>query len=173
VNLLEKIPFLKTADAEAEVVLGEEDAKAERIAFHRNKVRNGPTKFSTQTTGQFRREQLRGLARKTKNARRKQIRDHFAALREIAVLRGHLQAAGIIQYRTDYQPAGGDVVNAITWIIGHFADDKLADERGRVEITEPVVRASLQAALNRYQHLTGRPQTPLSPAYVLPVAVAA
>lgn len=172
-NILSKLPGLKAESEEVEVVLTEEDLKAERIKFHRLSVRNGPVKMSGPTSGQIRRERVRALARQTKRARRNQISSHFAALREIAVLRAHLQSAGILAYSTDYRPAGGDVLAAITWIIARFADDKVADEQGRVTITEAVVRESLQAALNRYQHLTRQEQTPLSPAYVLPVSVAA
>jgi hypothetical protein len=172
-HILDKLPLLNSKDEEVEPVLSEEDLKAERIEFHRNKVRNGPAKFSEPTSGQIRRERHRALARQTKRARRNQIKSHFASKREIAVLRGHLQAAGLILYRTDYRPGAGDVTASFIWIISHFADDKLSDELGRIEITEGVVRSSLQAALNRYQHLTGRPVTKISEDYVLPIGVAA
>lgn len=171
-NLLSKLPFLSDDKAE-EVELSEEELRKQRIAFHRERVSNGPVKFSSPTSGQIRRFGHRELARKTKAARRRQIREHFAQKTEVAVLRAHLQAAGLIVYPTGHTPGAGDVLNAFTWIISHFADDKHADENGRVEVTREVVVSSLQAALNRYQHLTGRPQTAISPSYVLPVEVAA
>lgn len=173
-NILSKLPFLKDDEVdENDVVLSEEDLRAERIAFHRDRVRNGPTKFSTPTSGQIRRERVRALARQTKRARRNQVQSHFAALREIAVLRGHLQAVGIILYQGNHKPGAGDIIASTTWIIRRFADSKRADETGALVVTEDVVRESLQAALNRYQHLTNRPQTALSESYELPVAVSA
>lgn len=172
-NILSKLPGLKSDAEEVEPVLSDEDLKAERIAFHRDRVHNGPVKFSAPTSGQIRRAQHRDLARKTKKARRRQVNAHFGAMQEIAILRGHLQAVGIILYRSHHKPGAGDVINSMTWIIRRFADAKRADETGGVVVTEDVVRESLQAALNRYQHLTRQDQTALSPAYELPVAVSA
>lgn len=172
-NILSKLPGLKSDGEEVEPVLSEEDLKAERIAFHRDRVRNGPAKFSAMTNGQVRRAQHRELARKTKKARRRQVRAHFETRAEIALLRGHLQAVGIILYPGHHKPGGGDIVASMTWIIRRFADAKRADETGGVVVTEEVVRESLQAALNRYQHLTRQKQTALSPAFELPVAVSA
>ena len=172
-DILSKLPGLKSDDGDAEVVLSDEDLRAERIAFHRDRVRNGPVKFSAPTSGQIRRAQVRELARKTKKARRRQVKGHFGAVREIATLRGHLQAVGIILYPGHHKPGQGDVIASMTWIIQRFADSKRADETGGVIVTEDVVRESLQAALNRYQHLTRQEQTSLSPAYELPVAVSA
>lgn len=174
-DILSKLPGLKSDQVDdADVVLSEEDLKAERIAFHRQKVRNGPVKFSAPSTGQLRRERHRALNRQTKNARRRQIQAHFANKRETAVLRAHLQAAGIVLYANpDFRPAPGDVIAAFTWIISHFADEKATDSTGRIVVTRDVVIQSLQAALNRFQHLRGEPAQTLSPAYVLPVEVAA
>jgi len=173
-HILDKLPLLNSKDEEVEPVLSEEDLKAERIAFHRRYVRNGPVKSGGPTNGQIRRERHRALARKTKRARRNQIQAHFANKREIAVLRAHLQAAGIILYvNEDFRPAPGDVLAAFAWIISHFADDKAVDADGRIVVTREVVIQSLQAALNRFQYLRGEPAQTLSPAYVLPVEVAA
>lgn len=173
-DMLSKLPFLKSSDeVDTEILLSEEDLRAERIKFHRTSVRNGPVKFRPPTSGQIRREKVRALARQTKKARRNQVRAHFAQREETAILRGHLQAVGIILYRGDHQPGAGDVIASMTWIIRRFADAGRADATGGVVVTEEVVRESLQAALNRYQYLTGRPQTALNPSYELPVAVSA
>lgn len=173
-NILSKLPGLKADEVdESDVVLSEEDLKAERIAFHRTSVRNGPTNFRAPTNGQLRRQRVRALARQTKRARRNQVQSHFATRAEIALLRGHLQAVGIILYRSHHKPGAGDIIHSMTWIIRRFADAKRADDTGAVVVTEEIVRESLQAALNRYQHLTRQEQTPLSPAFELPVSVSA
>ena len=172
-DLLSKLPFLKS-EKEEETPLTDAEAKAERIKFHRTQVRNGPTNFRVVTNGQQKRARVRELNRRSRKARRAQIRQHFADLREAATLRGHLQAVGIAPYAvaTTTLTAEG-ALRGIVWIVERFADDSLVDENGQVQVTEEVVRQSLTSALNRWQHLVGLPPTELSPAYVLPVALPA
>ena len=128
-------------------------------------------KTSNLSSGQIRRARVRRLNRQTMKARRRQIQQHFIERRELATIRGHLQAAGVIAYATTYQPAPQRVLDSVTWIIQRFAEAPGGVEQ--IEVTHEVVIDSLTSALNRYQHLTGQPATSLSPTYVLPVAVAA
>jgi hypothetical protein len=172
VNILDKLPFLSSTTEEEAAEFDEAQAKKDRIEFHRRSVRNGPVSYRTPTNGQIKRERKRALARETKKARRRQVRQHLANQREAATIAAHLRGAGILAYSqesftTDPQRARRSII----WIVARFAEAP-QDGTGRVEVTEAVVRQSLTAALNRWQSLVGLRETPLSPAYVLPVALA-
>jgi hypothetical protein len=171
-NLFSKLPFLKSNQAEGEAPeVDEAEAKKARIAFHREHVRNGPTNFKHVTGGQIKRAGKRDLARETKKARRRAVKQYLADQREGATIRGHLQAAGVLPYYTeDYRATPSQALHSVTWIIARFAPAP-ADGTGKVEVTSKVVLDSLTAALNRWQVIVGYPQTRLSPAYVLPVAL--
>lgn len=173
-DLLSKLPFLKSDQTEEQPELSPEDAKKQRIQFHRDHVRNGPSNFKATTSGQQKRAHVRSLNRRTRKARRAQVRQHFADLREASVIRGHLQAAGIAPYALTSTWIDPELaLRSVIWIVQRFADDSLVNAEGQVEVTEVVVRQSLTSALNRWQHLVGLPPTELSPAYVLPVALPA
>lgn len=168
-NILDKIPSIVGSKDEPEMT--EAEAKSERMRFHREKVRNGPASFRTMSNGQIRRAQKRMEASRVRKARRRQIRSYLTQQNEAAALRGNLQAAGVIAYvheGTTMAPEAA--LQSIVWIVKRFAE---GDESGRVEVTSDTVTKALTAALNRYQALTGQEQTPLSPAYVLPVRVSA
>lgn len=172
-DLLSKLPFLKSEKAD-EPELSPEEARKQRIQFHRDHVRNGPSNFKVVTNGQQKRAHVRALNRRTRKARRAQVRQHFANLQEAAILRGHLQSVGIAPYAlvsTKLEPQRA--LDSVIWIVQRFADDNLVNETGQVEVTEAVVRQSLTSCLNRWQHLVGLPPTELSPAYALPVALPA
>lgn len=103
----------------------EADEKRARIQWHRDHVRNGPAKFKTATTGQVRRAQARETKRKMKKARRKQVLNYFAQERFIATLRGNLQAAGVLDYVTDYKPSERQEARALNWLARTFEGDDL------------------------------------------------
>jgi hypothetical protein len=170
VDILSKLPFLKDETSDVDDALSHEDAKAANIDFHRRSVRNGPAKFSTPTSGQTRRAGVRDLARRTKKARRAQVRGFLSTKSEVATLRGNLQAAGVVPYRTPGFVAGPlQAHSAIVWILRHFAE---GDENGRVEVTRLAVIQSIGSAIERYNKLTGTNYI-LDPGYELPVAVSA
>lgn len=169
-NLFSKLPFLKSDKAEEVAEVDEAQAKKDRIAFHRDHVRNGPTNFKHVTGGQVKRAKVRALARETKKARRAAIRQYHADQREGATLRGHLQAAGVLPYFGDHTATGAQALASVEWIIARYAPAP-ADGSGVVEVNSKVVVDSLTAALNRWQVIVGYPQTKLSPSYVLPVAL--
>lgn len=163
------------ANDETEELSDEEIAaqeKAERIAFHRRSVRNGPAKFHHVTSGQIRRAHARDIARQTRKTRRKQVRAFKAQQAEAATLRGHLQAAGVLAYVNPGLTAQGRPEQArrsIIWLVEHYYPAEINET---VEVTEDVVRRGIEAAAQRWQTLVGMPVTPLSPAYTLPVRVA-
>jgi hypothetical protein len=173
VNLLEKLPFLSEPKAD-DAALDEAEAKKARIKFHRTSVRNGPVKYKEPTSGQIRRERERFVKSKTRKARKAQVRRYFEDRAEAATILGHLQAAGVIAYgNPEHRATPKQARDSVIWITQRFADDSIADEDGNVEVTELVVVNALTSALNRYQGFHGLPITSLSPAYVLPVRLAA
>lgn len=154
------------------VVIEETQEKRDRIAFHRDHVRNGPVKFNQPTNGQLRRAKVRELRRNSKKARRAQVRDYFAAQREGATIRGHLEAVGVMQEIFDRPSWELNIFSAYrssVWLVRHFAP---VDAGTNVEVTEDVVRQSFRAALNRWQVIVGLPATELPESYELPVSVA-
>lgn len=171
-NILDKLPFLNSdPKTEADQAALEAEAKAERIKFHRTQVRNGPVKFKAPTTGQIKRAQRRALAAEGRKGRRRQVRAYIRQQQEAATIRGHLQGAGVVAYAGDtFTTTPERALQSIVWIVQRFAE---GDENGVVEVTEENVRLALTRALNRWQAIVGHPQTKLSPAYVLPVALSA
>ena len=150
------------------------EAKKARIQFHREHVRNGPVKFNPPTSGQLRRAKKRALGGETRKARRRQIRVYFADQREGAVIRAKLQAVGLLSYvdrSRKLDPRIG--YEATVWLVQRFASDDLADEQGRVEVTEQVVRDAFQSALNRWESIVGLPTSRIAEEYALPVQVSA
>lgn len=163
-------PNQEAADPTADEAL---EAKKARIQFHRDHVRNGPAKFSPPTSGQVRRAEKRAMDRKLKNAHRKQVRAYFAARREGATLRGHLDSVGVLTALLDLPPRALNPHSAYVstvWLIRHFADQSQADERGAVQVSEELVRDSFRSALNRWQQIVGMPASDLPEGYELPVA---
>lgn len=170
-NLLSKLPFL-TSNTDDETTLSEEEIRKQNIEFHRTKVRNGPAKFSSPTSGQMRRAAQRRLNSQTKKARRAQVRSHFDREQGIAYLRGNLQAAGLVPYRTPgFQARPEAALSSIVWIMQHYAIHD-ADENGVVEVNHDVVMAALESALGRYNELVGT-NYEIFEDYLLPVAVPA
>ena len=168
-NLLSHLPFLngsKDEAPEAEFDYDSPEAKKERIDFHREKVRNGPVKFTSPTNGQIRRFEKRVAEGRTKKARRHQVRMHLLQTQEAAVLRGQLQMAGLVPYAGLHVIDPVKQVRATVWIIDRFGED---GEHGRKSFLEPDVRAALQSALNRYEALHGQPTSELDPDFVTPI----
>lgn len=147
------IPSLRQSDEPAEKT--EDELKAERIKFHRRAVRNGPVKFSSPTTGQLRRQRHRDL----KAAQRKQVKQarkqHFEARRELAALRGYLQAAGMLPYADCHEVDHDTRYRALNWIVGNFADEIQTDDDGVV--TTETLEGAQYAAWRRFLDLGGVP----------------
>lgn len=168
-NILSKLPFISEPKSDLTPEEIELEDKKARIQFHREKVRNGPAKFSSPTSGQIRRAKDRDIKSGMKKTRRRQVRAFLAAQAEAATIRGHLQAASVLAYGNPLHMATPTQARAsVIWLTERFAEAE-----GEIVVTTELVVDALTAALNRYQTLTGQPTTPLSPAYVLPVRVAA
>lgn len=133
------------------------EAKKDRIEFHRRSVRNGPISFKTPTQGQLRRAGRRGTARMAKKSRRAQVKSYFAAQREAAVLRGNLQAVGVLAFSRSH--AKIDPVKAersIRWFVVNYLPAG--------ELPTNPIQASMLNALHRWQDLVGLPHTSLQEA---------
>lgn len=90
--------FPKDADPAVEMTADElrAAAKAERIEFHRTSVRNGPVNFKTRTAGQERRAAQRALDRKSKKARKAQVKAYFRDQRINAMVRAGLGGGDVV-----------------------------------------------------------------------------
>lgn len=176
-DIFKNLPFLNKGDAPVET---EADIRKARIQFHREGVRVGPL-----GKGAWRRQDNHALAvaasakHQVKQARRdarkvpaqnyeRAVKQHFSERSESALLRGQLQAVGLLPYvlpDTEIDPVTAR--RSVIYLIHRFADAE-----GTVEVTETLVRDSLQSALNRWESLVKRPLTKIPAEYVLPVQVA-
>jgi hypothetical protein len=139
VNLFSKLPFLKSDDAE-QAEVDETQARKDRIKFHRDHVRNGPSNFKTLTSGQIRRAQRRELNGRTKKARRAQVQNYFATQRLAATVRAHLQHAGVLPFVNENHVLDlhKQVVSA-AWIVQRFGTEievEVTDDDGETRVVK-------------------------------------
>ena len=125
-----KLPSLKGDAPDADEPTGPRGRKSQ-----------GPQKFRTVTNGQIRRARDRAIAGQYRRTARAQRRAHWAKLREHATLRGHLQAIGLIEYGSDFQPTDEQRLASAGWIIANFPTED--------------VQGSIQAAFDRFSDLSG------------------
>lgn len=130
-----------------------EELKRERVNFHRERVRNGPAKFSTMTSGQIRRAQQRDLKARQRKQFKRTVKNHFGDRRNEAILRGQLQLAGILPLSSG-EHDDRSIDQAVVWIYDRFGEKVEKPESKHIE-------AALQAAWERYTELTGLPYAPL------------
>ena len=130
-----------------------EDEKRERIEFHRRHVRNGPITSKSPTSGQVRRARVRHNRKQAKVRRRQQIRTWKADVREHAVLRGQLQAVGVLQYQHSASPYLPESMDHVVVAVGQELTRKfhVRDDEGNLSI-----ELSYLAALNRFLTLSGQ-----------------
>lgn len=163
-NILSRLPFLNSqASDKVDAEAAEIQAKADRVKFHRESVRNGPVNFKTLSSGQLRRAAVRATKSEQRKARRKQVRGYFANEREAATLRGHLQHVGIVPFVSDNITISYDAAEAsLAWLCARYVrttKQPIVNEGDLVKV--------LTSALNRYQRLTGAQVTPLPSSYQL------
>lgn len=147
--------FGRQDDAVAEDDLATEAAvaaqeKADRIAFHAERVRNGPVTFSHIPAGRLkslRRKDQRNQARKVNRANRKAYREN---LRRLMVLRGQLAAVGALP-SGEWIPSRAQQRHSRTWLVENFGQP--GDERHSFERQ---VEAATERALEKYRSATTR-----------------
>ena len=142
-------PFEDLSLEEQAEVIAEE--KAERVKYHREHVRNGPARFRTITAGQQRRQAERDKAALQRKANRNHRRNYLKKQRAVSVLRGQLQAVGVLPYRTDAQPSLASRIAAHQWIAVRFGE---RDDHGHLVLTEGSVQKAVQTATDEYRRLT-------------------
>lgn len=169
-DLLSKLPFLK-GDPEVEDTRTDEEiaeqAKKDRIKFHRESVRNGPVKFKTVTAGQERRAQKRALARQKKNNYRSQVRSYLETRRLASITAGKLREAGALPYVDVRWPVDRvQQVLATAWIVQRFG---VEDEDGETSYALDDVVAALNAALKFYGQAYNFGEQALPEGYIVPL----
>lgn len=119
-NFIDRImnKITKTSD---EPDLTPEELKAQRIQFHREKVRNGPANFTYWTAGQQRRAQARAAKSQHRKLNQRHRRNFKTGELDRAILRGQLQAIGALPYATDFKPTVQMSISASTWLVANFA----------------------------------------------------
>lgn len=146
----------KSDDGERELTKDEiaAEEKAERIKFHRERVRNGPVNFKAITNGQIRRAQARAEANAAKKARRAEIRNHLEKMRFASVLRGQLAVAGAIPSVVEYGMPRQ--VDATVWIVRRFgvSVDRV-DGPAYASFKQADVVSALRNAVDFYNRATG------------------
>lgn len=158
-NILSTIP---TLDAPAEVELTDDEIEAQekswRIDYHREKVRNGPVKFSFMTNGQVRRAEKRARKSQRDKIWRKQKRSHFENQRIAAFLRPHLQNVGLIEYLDGRSVSMHDQIVSTAWIAQRFGVEvKTLDNAGtgRVSFRSDDLITALEQACAYLENITG------------------
>lgn len=167
--ILSRIPSLnspKEGEDEEGDALSAAKAKAERVKFHRAKVRCGPAKFSAPTNGQLRRERHRALKNMTKRARRTQIREYLEIQNIAASTRGQLQLAGVLPFHTPRTLDLTRQAKSAIWIIDRFGKE---GEDGKTSYAHGDVLLALAAALEFYGKVIGDETLQVPEGYVVPV----
>lgn len=149
------------------------EEKAERIAFHRAKVRNGPTGFKVATAGQERRFKARAVKRAERKNFRTAVRNHLELQGAAAAARGHLQVVGILPYIDGREASLQAQIISTNWLVGRFGVP--VESTGRISWKRGDVLDALQHAVDFYNKATGDHVTipaGFEPAIVLDEAVA-
>lgn len=162
-NLFSNLPFLSKADDELSPEELEIEAKKERIEFHRDHVRNGPTSFRHVTNGMVRRAKARDLQRQMKKTRREQLRTYFRNQQLAAVTRGHLQAAGLLPYAVEREVDLQKQSESVAWLLQNYTHGLAT------RFTRDDVIAGLSRALKVYGDIVGLPGLQVPADYVVPV----
>lgn len=155
-NILSTLPLVND-NAEVELTPEQvaEQEKAERKSFHRDKVRNGPVRFTFMTSGQMRRAKARDEARAAKKRWRKQKQNFFANQRAAAILRPHLQVVGLIPFIDGHTASETEQIVSTAWIVQRYGSEDKA-RPGHASFLRADVLAALSGAAKFYETVTGR-----------------
>lgn len=166
-DILSKLPFLNSDTEPDDVEISEADAKADRIAFHRAHIRNGPANFKTSTSGQARRAQRRALDSRTRKGRRAQVDNYFETRRLASTVRANLQSAGVLPYVHGRDLDRQQQVVSAAWLVRHFGIEN--EETGELSFAYFDVLTALGAALKFYGQSIGDDTLQVPEDYVLPI----
>lgn len=155
-NIFSSIPGLNVAEAYEEQETGPNGGPKGGVKTQ------GPAKYRILTNGQIRRARKRDLDAMTKKARRKQLRDYHAANYQQAVVRAHLQHAGVLEFSQIAVDPEKQVKSTI-WLVQQFG---VKNEEGRISILREDVLSALQEALDYWGKIVGIPNPRLPEGYV-------
>jgi hypothetical protein len=134
VNIFSNLASVLTgnsADEDAPELTAEQksaEEKKARIKFHRESVRNGPTKFRHITAGQVRRAEARAKKRQMDRNFKREVKNYFERQRLAAAIRAHLQIVGVIPFFDGREePLEKQVVSTV-WIVQRFGVEVTNDE---------------------------------------------
>lgn len=153
-NIFEKL--LPKHDAEEVELSAEEQAaqdKADRIAFHRTHVRNGPTSFKYLTAGQQRRAAARAQQSAIRKNFKREVKQYHDRQRVAAILRPHLQVLGLVPTATGRTFTEHEEIVATAWIVQRYG--KQIEGTDTVSFLLPDVISALQTAAKFYETATG------------------
>ena len=143
-NMLTRIVGKRTEKCEVA-----EQAKVDRIAYHQAHVKNGPVQTRTPMSNTRRAKMDRESFQR--KARKRHISRFFDKQREIATLRGQLQAAGAIPYASENFRASIDLrINAVEAILRNYGAE-LDTTAGLYD--EAYVTDAITAAQEHYDRL--------------------
>lgn len=157
-NIFEKL--IPKREAEEVELTAEEQAaqdKADRIAFHRTQVRNGPVSFKYLTAGQQRRAAKRAQDSAIRKNFKREVRQYHDRQRVAAILRPHLQVLGLVPTATGRTFTEHEEIVATAWIVQRYGRELLEDgeKTGIMSFALPDVIAALQTAAKFYESATG------------------
>jgi hypothetical protein len=151
----DETPFDELPIEEQEQILADE--KKARVEFHAKQVRNGPVNWRTITAGQQRRAAARSQKGSIRKANARHRRTFIAKRLDTAVLRGHLQAAGVVEYHDPaFEVPSSTKANALMALVSKYGK---RDEHGNLDFDaaghEQLVIDALEAAKNDYLERVG------------------
>jgi len=134
-----------------------EDKKA-RIDWHRKNVRNGPVKFTSITAGQQRRAEARATKRQIDRNFKASVREHFEKQRAAALLRAHLQTAGLIPFVDGHEASLHDKITSTAWIVQRYGTEVSVDGvgTGHASFRRSDVLDALRMSARFYEAATGQ-----------------
>lgn len=161
-NLFSKLNFGK-AHEDAQAILNADPEelraadKAERIKFHREKVRNGPVNWKIPTNGQIRRAERRAAEAHTRKAFKGEVRSYFERQRVASFLRPHLQNVGLIAFYDGHEAPKFDQIVSTAWIVQRYGVEVTVDGvgTGHVSFKKGDIIDALKNAARFYQSATG------------------
>lgn len=170
-KILSKLPLLSRDKDDEEEFLSDEEVRHNRIVFHRTHVRNGPSGhvFGAVNARAQKRAQVATAKRRVKRARRSQLRDYHESQRIAAVVRGHLQLAGVLPYVVERELDPRQQVISASWLVQRFGTTVEEDGREIVSFKYEDVLTALGEALHFYGQVVGLPDLQVPAGYVVPI----
>lgn len=163
-NLTRFLPGLANGEdelTEEELVEADAKSKAERIAWHRDNVRNGPRSFGHLTEGRHRSRASRGEKARLRKANKANRADWMRANRQLSTLRGQLEV--VSRSELAGRPIYENALRGLFATYGPTIQEALEEQ---VEPGESAVKldfhnhkhrtAVVQAAAHHYKLATGQ-----------------